>query len=133
MLCAGTLLPLFLAYARYSAGQDRRWERVTGKVLVSRVEFQWEDYQPIVEYVYCHNGIEYRGKKIRSHLVVYNFKGPAERLCARYPSGASVEVYIDPNNPERSVLEPGGDAWLLGVGVPVALLFIVLGALLALD
>ena len=133
MLCAGLVAPLFIAYARDSAAQERRWKRVTGKVLVSRVEFQWEDYQPIVEYVYCHNGIEYRGKKVRSHLVVYNFKGPARRLCARYPLGASVDVYIDPNNPSRSVLEPGGDAWLLRLGLPVSLLLIVLGALLVLH
>ena len=133
MLCVGSVAPLLIAYARYSAAQERRWERVTGKVLVSRIEFQWEDYQPIVEYVYRHNGIEYQGKNIRSHLVVYNFKRPAERLCARYPSGAPVEVYIDPNNPSRSVLEPGGDAWLLRVGLPVSLLLIVLGALLVLE
>ena len=84
-----------------------------------------------MEYAFCYDGIEYRGKNIRSHLAVYNFKGPAARLCARYPSGASVEVYVDPSNPARSVLEPGGDVRLLWVGFPVSLVLIVLGAFLA--
>lgn len=133
MLFAGIVIPLLIAYARFTAGRERRWERVTGKVLVSRVDFQWEDYQPVVEYVYCHNGVEYQGKGIRSDLVTYNFKRPAERLCARYPSGAPVEVYIDPNNPRRSVLEPGGDVWLLWIGLPVSLLLVALGALIAMG
>ena len=32
------------------------------------MEVPGEDYQPIVEYGDCHNGIEYQGKKIRSAL-----------------------------------------------------------------
>jgi hypothetical protein len=104
--------------------------KVIGRVLVSKVDFDGEDYRPTVEYVYCHNSIEYRGDKIRSLLAIYNFKGPAKRLCARYPSGAAVDVYLDPNNPSHSVLEPGGDAWLRGLGFLVSLLLIVLGALL---
>lgn len=105
--------------------------KVIGRIVVSQVDFQWEDYQPIVKYVFHYNGIEYLGKKIRSHNIVYNFKGPAERLCARYPIGASVKVYVDPTRPSRSVLEPGGDTWLLWTGLPISLFLIILGVLLA--
>ena len=128
MLGAGVAIALLLAYARSSAAPERRWVKVNGKILVSRVAFDSEAYQPIVEYVYHYDGLEYRRRNIRSLLVVYNFKGPAERICARYPSGADVEVYVNPQSPSSSVLEPGGDAWLVRLGLPISVLLIVLGA-----
>ena len=31
---------------------------------------------------------------------------PSERVANRYPAGAKVTVYVNPNNPSDSVLEP---------------------------
>ena len=47
------------------------------------------------------------------------------RLVSEYPQGAQVRVYYDPQNPARSVLQPGG------IGTAVFFLFTGL-ALLAL-
>jgi len=46
-----------------------------------------------------------------------------EKIVARYPDGAEVQVAYDPINPEVAVLEPGlGVGNCLGVGFGVALL-----------
>ena len=131
MLGAGITIVLLSAYARNSTAPERRWVRVTGRVLVSRVEFDLDHYYPVVQYSYCYDGIEYQGKRVRTHLVTYNFKRPAESLCARYPSGAAVEVSVNPHNPASSVLEPGGDVWLPRTWLPLAGVLILLGALFA--
>ncbi len=58
MLCAGIVIPLCLAYAKSAAAEEWHWLKIIGRIVVSRVDFDWEDYRPIVEYVYCHGMIQ---------------------------------------------------------------------------
>jgi len=129
-ICIGILLPVGAFYAGSISTRERRWVKVTGRITSTDVEYDGELYRPRVRYLYRYNDIEHSGKTIRSYGLLYNFKQPAERLCACYPVGANVDVFVDPDDPSRSVLEPGGDSKLLPVAVVVSLFLIMLGVLL---
>jgi Protein of unknown function (DUF3592) len=129
-ICIGILLPVGAFFARSISMRERRWVKVVGKITSTEVEYDGELYRPRVRYLYRYNDIEYSGKTIRSHGLLYNFKQPAERLCARYLTGANVGVFLDPDEPSRSVLEPGGDPKLLPVAVIASLFLIMVGVLL---
>jgi len=99
-----------------------RWREVTGTILKSEVQFDWEDYRPVVEYQYEVDGVSYRGDTIVvGPLVQFNWKGPATRVIERFPVGASVTVYVDPANPRRASLQPSVDRnlplFLITIGI----------------
>jgi hypothetical protein len=121
------MLPFIVAYVKYLSAREYRWARVFGKIVLSQVDYEEELFRPRVEYVYSYNSVEYRGHIVRSRMLLYNFKLPAKRICARYPVGADVDVYVNPQDPVASVLERGGDPVVLPVGIGVALLLIVFG------
>jgi hypothetical protein len=108
-----------------------RWREVTGTILKSEVKFDWEFYQPVVEYQYEVDGISYRGDTIvLGPLIQFNWKGPAIRLVERFPVGASVTVYVDPAYPRRASLQPSVDRnlpmLLISFGIVVVIFFIPL-------
>jgi hypothetical protein len=107
-----------------------RWREVTGTILKSEVNFDWEDYRPVVEYQYEVDGVSYRGDTIAvGPLVQFNWKGPATRVIERFPVGASVTVYVDPANPRRASLQPSVDRnlplFLITIGI-FALIFVAI-------
>jgi Protein of unknown function (DUF3592) len=70
---------------------------VRGTITKSAVIFDGENYRPIVKYQYEIDGCFYSGDGIfRGPLIQFNWRGPARRLTARFPVGASVAVYVDP-------------------------------------
>jgi len=98
---------------RAGAKQQNGWIPVQGSILSSEVRFNGEEYFPCVQYEYKYEGEVFRGTLIRSGLITYNWKGPAKRVCANYPVGAVTTVHVNPADPSRAVLEPGGDInWL---------------------
>jgi hypothetical protein len=117
---------------KYVSARQYRWVKVQGEVISSKVEFDWEYYRPVVEYAYVYNGTEYRGDTVRSRMLLWNFKFPASGICARYPSGARIDVYIDPMDPSRSVLERGGDL-SARIAVIFAALFLIAFGLIFLN
>lgn len=103
------------------------WLSTTGTVLTSRLE-EWEsspgeiiDY-PIVTYSYQVNGQAYEGKRI-APSVESGGSGSA-KVIARYPVGASVQVFYNPGDPSAAVLEkklPTLWAWIALILVDGAL------------
>ncbi|MEI6183764.1 MAG: DUF3592 domain-containing protein [Nitrospira sp.] len=89
--------------------KQMRWSRVSGLVEVSNVAFLWETFRADIKYRYKVGETEYVGDVVRSRTLQFNWRGPAARLCKRYPQGATVIVFVDPADPRSSVLEPGGD------------------------
>lgn len=130
-ICLGTLTPLWMGYTNGSWVKSRRWLKVSGRVVSSHVMFQFEHYEPLVHYIYRHNGIEYQGETIRTRMPLYNASQPAQRVCSRYPRGATVTVYIDPSAPSHSILEPGGDFKLFCFTLATSLFLILSGFFLA--
>ena len=86
------------------------WPAASGEVLSSRIISSGKSGKPEVEYTYAVNGRKYDG----SHILIgpgpmgggIGIASPREYID-KYPKGAQIEVYYDPEDPKRSVLEPG--------------------------
>ena len=121
----GLALLLGFFALRSNAKAANAWPAVPGKVLVSEVEAirKTEDgrartsYAPFVEYVYQVNGLEYHSKQIMLVVTSSGSQSSAQKIAARYPLGADVEVHYDPANPGNAALENTGySAYLLLAG-----------------
>jgi len=123
--------------------QSQNWHQAEGEVIRSSVQSSSGDegtvYLPAVEYFYyvgdqrlTHNRLRFDGEVYTS-----NYKGARETV-ERYPSGQSIRVYYDPQNPQNAVIEReiGGGmmAFLVvgGVALLIALLIFLFGILLPL-
>jgi hypothetical protein len=111
LVVAWTLVLLaiaFFAVAAWSVVEAQRqttWTKVPARVVRSRVEYRGEEFVADIAYTYSFGGEEYVGSTVGSLQIVYNWRGPAERQCARYPEGDTVTAYLDPGDPKRSMLE----------------------------
>jgi hypothetical protein len=90
------------------------WERIEGVITISRVEQppshvsdDLNDASPVIRYRYRAGGQELESDRIRVGGQPLTTRVLAGRQVARYPVGARVDVYIDPNDPENALLEPG--------------------------
>ena len=100
-----------------------RWPTVPGLIVRSAVtEGSYVDQgelggydAPDVKYRYEVQGVTYHGTLLRrDDQFKTRWRFLAERWTARYPSGASVAVRVDPSNPSRSSLRSVPVApWLL--------------------
>jgi hypothetical protein len=131
VLCA---LGLVLVFWDKRAGRRRRaprdWTDVPGRVVEARVIEAGEAEAPSgardglwaaeVAYAYVAGGAERTGLQTRFRGVSAASLAQAERIVAAYPKGAPVEVAVDPEAPERSVLayDPP-QRGLIGLGLVV--------------
>ncbi len=107
LVFAGVFLPSFAESLR-----ARRWTRVRGTVTGSFIaEGKTVDgpssYAPEIQYTYEFEGRKFFGERISVIGTSAQHRGHAREVLARYPVGASVDVYVDPRKPSRAVLEPG--------------------------
>jgi Protein of unknown function (DUF3592) len=88
-----------------------RWPKLPVRVVSSGIDAgssnlgRW--WAPDVEYVYRVNGRAYHSDTIRFLEPPFYEKERAEAVLADYPSEARTTAAYDPQNPARSVLEPG--------------------------
>ena len=61
-------------------------------------------YHPEIHYQYQIMGIEYQGNKIAFGPKIGG-RSQAEKMIEKYPTGANVTVYYQPDNPAKAVLE----------------------------
>jgi hypothetical protein len=107
-----------------------RWERTPATVLASGVEEIADDddpYRLAVEYVYRHRGREYTGRNVARNPPASSSYDSLARRASRYPPGATVDCYVDPERPDQAVLlrRPPYFALLL----PLPLIFVAIGAI----
>jgi hypothetical protein len=112
------------------ARRQHEWDRVDGTIVSSAAELYGDAYAPAIEYVYTHKGREFRGTRVRSLEVLFNWRGPSARTALRFPKGSSVTVYVNPASPYDAVLEPGGDRWAVALFFILGGIPIVIGAAL---
>jgi len=87
-------------------------------------------YSPELTYEYSTSNTAYEGHTIKFGENSYSSRRKAEGIASGYPIGKKVIVYYDPQDPERSVLEPGvsgGSYIVLGIGI----LFGIIGLITA--
>jgi hypothetical protein len=97
-----------------------RWPAVQGVILSSRLEEKRTHtvhanegrpvdevgYQPQVEYEYRVGGTIFKGTRI-SPLEKQYARRAGQKVVDRYPAGAAVKVFTDPDNPNQALLETG--------------------------
>lgn len=117
LLVDGILLGIILVTRRRVA-QAASWPSTMGTVIYSSIEWRRGSKgssvaYPVVQYSYQVMGQMLQGRRV--------MPGPesggswAHKVVERYPAGAQVMVYYDPNNPSDAVLErgmPGYIKWL---------------------
>ena len=125
MLCAIgfglALLLFFVGYRRYLM-RANAWPVVPGRVTISRVEQRAatgdgstrRSHAAVVEFRYQVGGLGFSSRQIALGLEMSGSRGAADKIVARYPVGAEVEVHYDPANPSQAALEnPKGMSWLI--------------------
>ena len=88
----------------------KNWASTPGKVITSRVEVSGGEYtsvSPFIVYQYNVYDREYSNSQIRAgdaHMSSYSSRD-SYNMVDKYPVGAEVTVYYDPENPQQSALE----------------------------
>ena len=96
--------------ARALRDAARNWASTPGKVITSRVEVSGGDHTTVAPHIvfqYNVYGRDYSGSQIKAgdmHMSSYNSRAAYDTVD-RYPVGATVTVYYDPENPQLSALE----------------------------
>jgi len=104
-------LTISLGSAFYLSFSSLRWPKVPVRVISSGVNTgnsnvgKW--WAPDVEYEYRLNGHSYRSATIRYLMPTFYEKEKAQAVLAAYPTKAQTTAAYDPQDPARSVLEPG--------------------------
>lgn len=94
---------------------QERFEPTPATVIESRIDANSDgdgtSYLPFVRYRYEFSGEEFVGER-------YSFSDwglPSERVAketvARFPAGAEITAYVDPNQPGRSILDIEGESY----------------------
>lgn len=116
LLVDGILLGIILV-TRRKVAQAASWQSTMGTVTFSTVERRSSGDStanyPVVHYTYQVMGQTLQGSKVMPGPEVGGTG--AHKVVERYPAGAQVMVYYDPNNPSDAVLErsmPGFIKWL---------------------
>jgi hypothetical protein len=111
---------VFLAviyFMRRKMAVVRQWPSTMGTVMASTLEWRSSSEggstaYPVVQYSYQVNGRAYQSYKLAPGPEVGGTG--AKKVVARYPAGAQVMVFYDPQNPSDAVLERKAPAqWLM--------------------
>ncbi len=129
-----------LKEARISA----QWPATDGRIISSRVERHVSrssssgntsvTYGADITYDYVVDGHTYEGSRVAVGDIRTSNRSRAERIVERYAAGTPVEVFYNPDDPSRAVLEAGlqSQAFLLpGLGsafILFSIIFLVLSA-----
>lgn len=138
-LCAGLFLFAFGAGGVYlivrglknrkQAAQSQNWPSVPGMVVESAVrQVNSQDaegdtdirYAPQVVYEYTVDAHPYRSSQMSfGPTQTHQRRTDAEAIMQRYPVGAAVAVYYDPQNPGQAVLErsAAGNSAMFIIGI----------------
>src|SRR5262249_29646109 len=99
-------------WIRRREATSRFWPQALGTIITSktiREYVQTGRYQmrPVIEYEFSHNGQVLRSSHWRFGNYSVGRRAGAEAVTSRYPVGASVTVYVNQQDPAKSVLEAG--------------------------
>jgi len=134
ILVIGGGLVFFSLRSRKKAELSQNWPNAQGTITVSTVrESSSTDddgyvstyYHPKVEYEYEVGGQAYTGKHVSfGGSTGYGNPAQAKAKLERYPVGALVQVYYNPEKPSEAVLERQAGGFKLGMTIGIILLAI---------
>jgi hypothetical protein len=105
--------------------QSSSWPSVSGTVLFSHIDTLdgydidtgvYTTYFPKVSYEYYVDGLKYSSKRV--NFGVAGGYGNAKRVISDYPQNKVVNVFYNPKEPGKAILEPG-----IRVGIFLLLIF----------
>ena len=105
----------------------RNWPAAKGRIIVSKVE-EWHAPGKIriarlclnMDYLYLAGSKVLEGHRLNSGWRCFASEDHMKKVTAKYPAGKEVKVFYNPENPERSLLEPGiswSVLFLAGIGI----------------
>jgi hypothetical protein len=128
------LFNLIRLRGRIGAAAD--WPPVEGVIIASGVDApaahvsdDLNDASAIVRYRYRVGGRQFEGDRTRIGGEALTTRMLATRMAARYPVGATVDVHVDPANPDNAVLDPA-DTTTLTAQTVLTMTFGVIAAVL---
>jgi len=132
MLSGALCFCSIISFAKYI--RSRKWKRIRGEVIHSKVEVERGDesviYTPKVQFKYSVKGVKYVSSELYPFgSIGVSVKRFSMRIVNRYKPGTEVSIYCNPNNPTDSFLERKGLTPLI-LGFLVGLLFLMVSVLL---
>ena len=130
----GIVIALFSYHAYSTRMASNTWPTVGGVIVKSEIETHERSTSndgsqksetvryPKIAYEYQIDGQNYKSTRISFS----SSSGDAQQIVARYPQGQSVQVYYNPDHPQRAVLVPGGFGFTI-VPYIFSAVFIMLG------
>ncbi|MGL4262361.1 MAG: DUF3592 domain-containing protein [Afipia sp.] len=128
----GAAIALFAVGLHRHAALARKWPVVKGKIRTSgldRFRARVDDsgsrgpimFRANISYTYRYDSVDYTGLVASMNGQVSSTSDwGVQRYVKKYPEGAIVDVYVNPQNPSEAVLEPRATAaWVLWVAVAV--------------
>jgi hypothetical protein len=105
----------FIFFTRRKVAQAANWPSTLGTVTMSRIQMRSSGEggttaYPLVQYAYQVMGQPYQGSKVMPGPDVGG--SGAHKVVARYPAGAQVMVYYNPEKPSETLLERGMPGFL---------------------
>jgi hypothetical protein len=117
LLILNVIFLTIIFFMRRKMAAVSQWPSTMGTVMMSRIEQRssseggYTDY-PVVQYSYQLGGQAYQSYKLAPGPEVGGTG--AGKVVARYPAGAQVMVFYNPQNPSEAVLERKAPAqWLM--------------------
>ncbi len=86
------------------AHETQRWPTTLGHVIESHIVYNKTGPSGHMRYVYSVEDVKYKSGSVAG---VWSSLGRGVKEVEKYPKGASVSVFYDPNDPSNSVLETG--------------------------
>ncbi len=112
---AGLGLILVAVFDLRKANRAKTWPTAEGKILSSslreKTDSDGTSYEVAILYEYSVNGVAHRSDAWRIRPGSSSFTKSANAAVARYPVGAVVPVYFNPEDPADALLEPGKISW----------------------
>ena len=99
------------------SAKAKSWPTAQGKIVDSRLrelrDSDGSSYEAYILYEYWVDGVAHQSNVWRLGVGSSSFTGSAKKAIARYPIGASVMVYFNPDRPADAMLEPGKASWAM--------------------
>ena len=134
LIFAGQIFNLLRMRSQMRAAES--WSKTEGVITVSKVDQppshvsdDLNDASPIIRYRYNAGGKDLESDRIMAGGQPLTTRVLAIRQVARYPVGARVDVYIDPDDSGNVLLEPGTKNNLVAL-IAFAIVFGVLAVIL---
>ncbi|HYF62828.1 MAG TPA: DUF3592 domain-containing protein [Herpetosiphonaceae bacterium] len=103
LITTGLGLGALMATRIWSGWSSRRWPHCPGTIIESTVRHIHRSAIPIVRYAYEVDGQAHTGDTVQFLLA----PSAADDAPARYPPGATAQVFYNPARPEQATLQPG--------------------------